>query len=234
MTSMNTIRIFSLGIVALAFTAATASANITPIFEGPDGAGCPGTPSATCVPDLITAGDLAADIALDPNVTAAMEGDFLWAYSITLDNQEQIVAGQSKFCIADLTGLIASSASFSTTGFAVSQATTGGCAPLNAGVATPNAGASVSLAYTTGSTVTGGATLGNLYFVSSDGQVGTNNVAFGGLAEFNGSAGKTQGNPTANQGEVEGPLNNTPEPGTLFLMGSVLVGAGLIRKRRKS
>jgi hypothetical protein len=222
MTSMNPVRVFSFGVVALVFTAATASANLTPVF-GSD--------------PLITAGNLSTLQALDSSVTAAMEGDYLYEYTFQLDSAQQILGGQSALCLDELTGLIGSSAATTAASWTATQGATGGClaasTPLNAGSApgnTEDVGAWVEVNYS-GALVSGPLTpVGSLYFVSSDGNVGNNNDAFGGKAQANQNTAQ-QGTTTTNQGEMDGPVSTLPEPTTLFLVGLGLSGIGLVRFR---
>jgi len=220
---MKAARIFIFGIAALVFTVATASANITPVFVSDP---------------VITSGNLSTDEGLDSNVVAGDIGDYLYSYTFQLDSQQQIVGGQSAICLDELQGLIAGSASTNAANWTPSTGTSGGClaagTPLNAGSAPGNVedvGAWVELNYS-GATLSGAIVpIGTFYFVSSNGTVGTNNDAFGGKAEGNGTTGASLGTTTTNQGEVNGPVNTLPEPSTLALIGLGLTGIGLFRRR---
>lgn len=178
--------------------------------------------------------------------TGSYLNDFGYTYTVSLDGQQQFlgnpitggsVTSPEEYCIANIDGFVANSASIvATPGFAVTSGTSGGC-NINAG--TPfgqNVGAWVEVLYTGSATIAPSSALPSITFYSIYPENSGPNTAYGGTA-YNKTANGTTTvyNPTANQGEITGPESNVPEPATMTLFGSALLGIGFFaRKRKKS
>jgi hypothetical protein len=178
----------------------------------------------------------------NPTGIGAFGADYGYTYLVQLDGQQQFLgnpvpsgnlATNEEYCIANIDGLVAGSASIvATPGFAVTQGASGGC-DIAAGVpASSNTGAWVEVLYT-GTAVYGpSASLPSVTFYSIYPENAGPNTAYGGSA-YNKTA-NTDGtfNRTTNQGEVTGPQSSVPEPATMTLFGSALFGIGFFARRR--
>jgi hypothetical protein len=184
---------------------------------------------------------------VNPTGIGVFGADYGYTYLVQLDGQQQFLGNpvpvgnlptNEEYCIANIDGLVAGSASIvATPGFTVSQGASGGC-DIAAGVpANANTGAWVEVLYTGTATYAPSASLPSVTFYSIFPANAGPNTAYGGSA-YNKTA-NTDGsfNRTTNQGEITGPLSitNTPEPATMTLFGSALLGIGFFaRKRKKS
>ena len=172
-----------------------------------------GIASANIVPTLISS-----------NLTAP--GIYTYVYDVELDNQQNLVNG-SQFCLADIKGLVSGSVTApSMSGPWSTSVSSGGC-PIPAGVTSGNSGTSLDFTYS-GKTVIGPSDLGDVTFQDIFSASSVVNVGFGGSAQK-----QIGGTPTLNQGDVQGPMA-TPEPMSMTLMGSALLGLGLVRRKSRS
>ena len=174
--------------------------------------------------------------------TGIYSGDFVYTYSVQLDGQQQFLGypltnvtatGPEEYCIANIDGLVAGSASISpTTGFAVTQGASGGCNIFAGTLPGQNVGAWVKVVYTGSTTYAPSSVLPSITFVSLYPVNASDNTAYGGTA-YNKTA-NTNGtfNTTSNQGEIAGPQSNVPEPATMTLFGSALLGIGFFARKR--
>jgi hypothetical protein len=184
--------------------------------------------------------------------TGSFLNDFGYTYLVQIDGQQQFlgnpvpagnVATTEEYCIANIDGLVAGSASLSLSassptvglsGFSVTQGTSGGC-NINAGNVGQNTGAWVEVLYTGPATIAPSTFLPSITFYSTFPENAGPNTAYGGSAYNKTPNGDGSFNPTHNQGEITGPQSNTPEPATMTLFGSALLGIGFFaRKRKKS
>jgi PEP-CTERM motif len=170
-------------------------------------------------------------------------GDFGYTYLVQLDGQQQFQgypitngspATNEEYCISNIDGLIGGSASIvATPGFTVSQGNSGGC-NINAGTLVgQNVGPWVEVLYTGSTTYGPSTTLPSITFYSIYPENSGPNTAYGGSA-YNKTANGTGTvfNPTTNQGEITGPESNVPEPATMTLFGSALLGIGFFARKR--
>jgi hypothetical protein len=173
--------------------------------------------------------------------TGIYAGDFGYTYLIQLDGQQQFIGNpvvgslptNEEYCIANIDGLIAGSASVTATpGFTVTQGTTGGC-NINAGTNPgDNVGAWVEVLYTGSATYAPSTSLPAITFYSTFPENAGPNTAYGGSAYNKTSNGDGSFNRTTNQGEITGPQSNVPEPATMTLFGSALLGIGFFARKR--
>ena len=175
--------------------------------------------------------------------TGSFLNDFGYTYLVQLDGQQQFLgnpvpAGNTptteEYCIANIDGLVAGSASIvATPGFSVTQGTTGGC-NINAGNVGQNIGAWVEVLYTGTATYAPSTSLPSITFYSTFPENTGPNTAYGGSAYNKTANGDGSFNVTHNQGEITGPqsLTTTPEPATMTLFGSALLGIGFFARKR--
>jgi hypothetical protein len=156
--------------------------------------------------------------------------DYIYTYNAVLSGQETFTTAggfTDEYCISDINGLVAGSASIPTTsGFSISQGASGGC-PINSGVnSQENSGAYVLVTYTGSATIPTATSLPAITFYSTYAINGGSDIGYGGAAV---SSTTLQ---DYNQGQLVGPVSATPEPATMTLFGSALLGIGFIARKR--
>jgi hypothetical protein len=173
--------------------------------------------------------------------TGSFLNDFGYTYLVQLDGQQQLLGNpvpvgnlptNEEYCISNIDGLVAGSASIvATPGFSVTQGTTGGC-NINAGNAGQNIGAWVEVLYTGTATIAPSSSLPSITFYSTFPENAGPNTAYGGSAYNKQANGDGTFNLTHNQGEITGPESSVPEPATMGLFGSALLAVGFFARRR--
>jgi len=168
--------------------------------------------------------------------TGGFTGDTEYTYAVSLDGKEQFTNGstvEDAYCIAGLQGFVSAVALVATPGFAQYSGTSGGCTsalapdPMNAGVTNLDTGAWIEVIYTGTATIAASSALPSVSFYSIYGEAVISNTPFGGRAQL-----VSDGTNAANQGDVLGPSSTAPEPGTMALFGSALLGIGFFARKR--
>jgi hypothetical protein len=121
----------------------------------------------------------------------------------------------------------------SLSGFTITQGSTGGCvsAPeaMQSGVFPSQfGGAWIEVIYTGAADIAQTTFLPELSFYSLYAQSGTDNMGYGGKAYS-----IQNQNQQVNQGQLSGPASTVPEPATMTLFGSALLGIGFFARKRK-
>jgi len=193
----------------------------------------------------------AAVVVLDNPVvfvgTGAYTGDIGYTYSVQLDGQQQFqgypitngsAANNEEYCMSSIDGLVAGSASIvATSGFTLTQGPSGGCninagLPGNTNQQGQNNGAWIEVLYTGSAIYAPNSILPSITFYSTYAEATGDNTAYGGSAYNKTSNTNGTYNPTFNQGEVAGPSNTAPEPATMTLFGTALLGIGFAARKR--
>jgi hypothetical protein len=120
----------------------------------------------------------------------------------------------------------------SLSGFNIYQGTSGGCGaaptPLASGVFSDQiGGAWIEVVYTGTADITPSTYLPSINFYSLYSISATDNMGFGGDAYS-----VQNFNQQVNQGQLSGPSSSAPEPATLTLFGSALLGIGFFARKR--
>ena len=159
-------------------------------------------------------------------------GDYAYTYTASLDSAQFFTGGapSEDYCLSNISGLVGGSASITaTSGFSLYSGLTGGCSSAqvatNAGLNVANTGAWVEVVYTGAATISAGSSLPSFSFDSTNAGSLSVSIASGAKA-YNGIG------QTANQADLVGPGVNAPEPSTIALLGSALLGLGFFGRRR--
>lgn len=169
---------------------------------------------------VLAAGLASANVIPDFSSVSGGGSLFTYSYGVSVDQFQYVVSGD-QLCLSAIPGLTGTATA--PTGWSATESTTMAC-PLNSGVTTPNVPGSVLYTYS-GSTIPAGTAIGTFTFQDMLGN-DTGTISFGA------SSVKVSDNaPTANQGEVAGPATLVPEPLTSALIGTGLIGLGLLRRR---
>jgi hypothetical protein len=165
-------------------------------------------------------------------VGGSYNGDYAYTYTASLDGAQFFTGGapSEDYCLSNISGFANGSASMTATpGFALYSGLTGGCSSAQvattAGLNVSNTGAWIEVVYTGGTTIASGSSLPSISFDSTNAGSLSVSIAAGGRA-YNVSG------QTANQADLVGPSVNAPEPSTITLLGSALLGLGFFGRRR--
>jgi len=170
---------------------------------------------------------VSASASIIPTFTSlsTTAGVTTYSYDVMLDSLQNVITG-NELCIAGLTGLTGTPTA--PTGWTAVNNPTTAC-PIAAGTSSPNIAQSVLYTYTAAATISGAVDLGTFTIQSTNSAIGVLNDAYGAVAQK-----KSPLSVSANQGELNGPINatlGTPEPATLSLLGASLVVLGLMKRR---
>lgn len=177
---------------------------------------------------------LAANALADINPILVSEtpggtvGTEVYTYQLDLSSSgtaEQAVAGNAVFCMSDLGGFV--SAATTTSGFSVSEDTTG-CSIGAGTTGYPNTGEAVIVKYTSGPTLTSSSNPIDTFTITS-----TVLPSAIGLVPYGANAQLVTGLPSSNFGEVNGPAA-VPEPVTTSILGGAFLLMGLVVRRRSA
>ena len=159
-------------------------------------------------------------------------GDYAYTYTASLDAAQFFTGGapSEDYCLSNISGFVSGSASIAATpGFSLYSGLAGGCgsAPVatNAGLNVANTGAWVEVVYNGAATINAGSSLPSISFDSTN--AGSLSVSVASGAKAYNVVGQT-----ANQADLVGPSVNAPEPSTITLLGSALLGLGFFGRRR--
>jgi len=187
---------------------------------------------------LAFAGFASANVIITNTVDGAAvtggtyNGDYAYTYTASLDASQFFTGGapSEAYCLSNISGFANGSASVTATpGFALYSGLAGGCSSAqvatNAGLNVANTGAWVEVVYTGAATISAGSSLPSFSFDSTNAGSLSVSIASGAKA-YNGIG------QTANQADLVGPGVNAPEPSTIALLGSALLGLGFFGRRR--